>query len=171
MSDRYFFGGRVSSFASDLFKLPDVRRLSVASFRTLPIRGAGRARRKYTPRLHFMEHWCGVQNGGIGGVGRRVFDVSCNGVMLLRGFDICREEGTAPLVKPFSHIEPTPQGKIEIYFTPAVNYPSARLRQFQSRECPDILREKPMSSEKEKRGQEPGTKRGHFYRALARDKE
>lgn len=110
-----------------------------------------------------MEHWSGVQNGGIGGVGRRVFDVSCNGVMLLRGFDICREEGTAPLVKSFSHIEPTPQGKIEIYFTPAVNYPSARLRQFQSRECPDILREKPMSSEKEKRGQEPGTKRGHFY--------
>ena len=71
-----------------------------------------------------MEHWSGVQNGGIGGVGSRVFEVSCNGVMLLRGFDICREECTAPLVKPFSHSEPTPQGKIEIYFTSAVNYPS-----------------------------------------------
>jgi hypothetical protein len=28
------------------------------------------------------------------------------------------------LVKSFQHIEPTAQGKIEIYFTPAVNYPS-----------------------------------------------
>jgi hypothetical protein len=28
------------------------------------------------------------------------------------------------VVKTFQHIEPTPQGKIEIYFTPAVNYPS-----------------------------------------------
>jgi Malectin domain len=71
-----------------------------------------------------MEHWSGVQNGGIGGVGSRVFDVSCNGVLLLQGFDIFREAGTAPLVKSFSHIEPKPQGRIEIYFTPALNYSS-----------------------------------------------
>jgi hypothetical protein len=44
--------------------------------------------------------------------------------MLLKGFDIFREVGSEPLVKFFPHIEPTPQGKIEIYFTPAVNYPS-----------------------------------------------
>jgi len=28
------------------------------------------------------------------------------------------------LVKSFQHIEPTPQGKIETYFTPAANYAS-----------------------------------------------
>jgi hypothetical protein len=72
---------------------------------------------KYTLKLHFMEHW-------FGGVGSRVFDVSCNGSMLLKGFDIFREAGSEPLIKSFQHIEPTPQGKIEIYFTPAVNYPS-----------------------------------------------
>jgi len=44
--------------------------------------------------------------------------------MLLKGFDIFREAGTQPLVKTFPHIEPIPQGKIEIYFTPAVNYAS-----------------------------------------------
>jgi hypothetical protein len=44
--------------------------------------------------------------------------------MLLKRFDIFREAGSKPLVKSFEHIEPTPQGKIEIYFTPAVNYPS-----------------------------------------------
>jgi hypothetical protein len=42
----------------------------------------------------------------------------------LKGFDIFSEAGFGPLVKSFEHIEPTPQGKIEIYFTPAVNYPS-----------------------------------------------
>jgi hypothetical protein len=51
---------------------------------------------KYTLKLHFMEHWFGVQNDGIGGVGSRVFDVSCNGSMLLRGFDIFREAGSEP---------------------------------------------------------------------------
>jgi hypothetical protein len=71
-----------------------------------------------------MEHWFGVQNGAIGGVGSRVFDVSCNGTMLLKGFDIYRDAGSEGLVKSFQHIEPTPQGKIEIYFTPNVNYPS-----------------------------------------------
>jgi hypothetical protein len=43
-----------------------------------------------------MEHWFGVQNDGIGGVGSRMFDVSCNGSMLLRGFDIFREAGSEP---------------------------------------------------------------------------
>ena len=122
--DRYFLGGRVSSFAADLSKLPDGRLYEWHRFGhfhyVVPVAPGG----KYTLRLHFMEHWFGVQNGGIGGVGSRVFDVSCNGAMLLRGFDIFREAGIAPLVKSFSHIEPTPQGKIEIYFTPAVNYPS-----------------------------------------------
>jgi hypothetical protein len=37
--------------------------------------------------------------------------------MLLKGFDILREAGSKPLVKSFERIEPTPQGKIEIYFT------------------------------------------------------
>jgi hypothetical protein len=44
--------------------------------------------------------------------------------MLLKDFDIFREAGSQPIVKSFPHIEPTPQGKIEIYFTPNINYPS-----------------------------------------------
>lgn len=50
--------------------------------------------------------------------------VICPNATLLKGFDIFREAGSGPLVKSFQHVEPTPQGKIEIYFTPAVNYPS-----------------------------------------------
>jgi hypothetical protein len=122
--DRYFFGGRLSSFGGDLSKVPDGRLYEWHRFGhfhyVVPVAMGG----KYTLKLYFMEHWFGVQNGGIGGVGSRVFDVSCNGSMLLKGFDIFREAGSEPLVKTFQHIEPTPQGKIEIYFTPAVNYPS-----------------------------------------------
>jgi malectin (di-glucose binding ER protein) len=124
MPDRYFFGGRLSSFSGDLSKVTDGRLYEWHRFGhfhyNVPVATGG----KYTLKLYFMEHWFGVQNGGIGGVGSRVFDVSCNGSMLLKGFDIFREVGSEPLVKTFQHIEPTPQGKIEIYFTPAVNYPS-----------------------------------------------
>lgn len=122
--DRYFSGGRLSGYAGDLSKLPDGRLYEWHRFGhfhyAIPVITAGR----YTLKLYFMEHWFGVQNGGIGGVGSRVFDVSSDGTMLLKGFDIFREAGTQPLVKTFPHIEPTPQGKIEIYFTPAVNYAS-----------------------------------------------
>ena len=124
VSDRYFFGGRVSNFAGDLSKVPDGRLYEWHRFGHFHYAVPVATGRKYTLRMYAMEHWFGVQNGGIGGVGSRVFDVSCNGVMLLKGFDIFREAGTKPLVKSFQDIEPTPQGKIEIYFTPNVNYPS-----------------------------------------------
>jgi Malectin domain len=124
LSDRYFFGGRVSSFGGDLSKVQDGRLYEWHRFGhfhyVVPVASGS----KYTVRLYFVEHWFGVQNGGIGGAGSRVFDVSCNGIMLLKAFDIFREGGSQPLVKSFPHIEPTPQGKIELYFTPAVNYPS-----------------------------------------------
>jgi Malectin domain len=124
VSDRYFIGGRVNGFAGDLSKVADGRLYEWHRFGhfhyVVPVATGGR----YTLRLYFMEHWFGVRNGGIGGVGSRVFDVSCNGAILLKEFDIFREAGTEPLVKSFQHIEPTPQGKIEIYFSPNVNYPS-----------------------------------------------
>jgi hypothetical protein len=78
----------------------------------------------YTLKLHFLEHWFGVQNGGTGGSESRIFDISCNGSMLLKSFDIYREAGSGPLIKTFPHVEPTAQGKIELYFTPILNYPS-----------------------------------------------
>ena len=124
MPDRYFFGGRLSRFAGDLSKVPDGALYEWHRFGhfhyVVPVATGG----KYTLKLYFLEHWFGIQNGGIGGIGSRVFDVYCNGSTLLKGFDIFREAGTEPLVKSFPHIDPTPQGKIEIYFTPSVNYPS-----------------------------------------------
>ncbi len=124
MSDRYFFGGRVNRFGKDLSKIPDGRLFEWHRYGhfhyVVPVTPGAR----YTLKLYFLEHWFGVEAGSVGGVGSRVFDVSCNGRMLLQGFDIFREASSGPLVKTFTHIEPTPQGKIEIYFTPAANYPS-----------------------------------------------
>jgi len=124
LPDRYFFGGRLSRFVGDLSKVPDAALYEWHRFGHFHYVVPVAAGRKYTVRLYFLEHWFGIQNGGIGGVGSRVFDVYCNGSTLLKGFDIFREAGTEPLVKTFQHIDPTPQGKIEIYFTPAVNYAS-----------------------------------------------
>jgi len=124
MPDRYFFGGRLSSFGGDLSKVADGRLYEWHRFGHFHYIVPAATGGTYTLRLYFMEHWFGVHNGGIGGAGSRVFDVSCNGSMLLKGFDILREAGSEPLIKSFQHIEPTPQGKIEIYFTPDANYPS-----------------------------------------------
>lgn len=124
LADRYFFGGRLSRFGGDLPKMSDSGIYTwhrFGHFRYVIPVAMGE---KYTLKLYFLEHWFGVQNGGIGGAGSRVFEVSCNGTMLLKNFDIYREAGPEPLVKTFAHIEPTAQGKIELYFTPVVNYPS-----------------------------------------------
>ncbi|MGA2421246.1 MAG: malectin domain-containing carbohydrate-binding protein [Candidatus Acidiferrum sp.] len=122
--DRYFFGGRLSSFAGDLSKVPDGRLYEWHRFGHIHYIVPVATGEKYTVRLYFLERWFGIRNGGLGGVGSRVFDVSCNGAMLLKNFDIFREAGTGPLVKSFAHITPTAQGKIELYFIPGVNYPS-----------------------------------------------
>ena len=57
----------------------------------------------------------------------RVFDVSCNGVMLLHQFDIVREAGFAHILeKTFHGLEPNGQGKLLISFSLVVNYASVR---------------------------------------------
>lgn len=123
LPDRYYFGGRPSKIGNDVSKLPDAARFDgqrIGHFHyAIPVSPAG----EYTLKLYFIERWFGIQNQNVGGVGSRIFDVSCNGTTLLENFDIMAEGG-GPLVKSFPHIKPTAQGKIEIYFTPNVNYPS-----------------------------------------------
>ena len=61
---------------------------------------------------------------GDGGAGSRVFDVYCNGVALLRSFDIFKAAGgpQRAIEKSFHGVVPNAQGKIELSFVPAVNY-------------------------------------------------
>ncbi len=75
---------------------------------------------RYRVTLRFCEGHYGKHNTGIGGIGSRVFDVYCNGVALLRNFDISKEAGGEgrPLNRTFSGIRPTAQGKIALSFVP-----------------------------------------------------
>jgi hypothetical protein len=75
---------------------------------------------RYRVTLKFCEGHYGKRNTGTGGPGSRVFDVYCNGVALLRGFDIIKEAGGEgrPIDRTFSAIRPNAQGKILLTFVP-----------------------------------------------------
>ena len=77
---------------------------------------------RYRVTLKFCEGHYGKRNTGVGGLGSRIFDVYCNGVVLLRGFDIFKEAGGEgrPIDRTFSGVRPNAQGKILITFVPTV---------------------------------------------------
>jgi len=122
LSDRYFSGGRRGL-------LPDAATTTnrgiysnhrVGRFRyDIPVVSPG----KYRVTLYFSDPWFGKHNWGNGGPGSRIFNVSCNGKMILENFDILAEGGTNPVVKTFDNIPASAQGKIELSFIPVVNYP------------------------------------------------
>ena len=75
---------------------------------------------RYRVTLRFCEGHYGKHNTGTGGPGSRVFDVYCNGVALMRNFDIMKEAGGEglPIDRSFSAIRPNAQGKILLTFVP-----------------------------------------------------
>jgi hypothetical protein len=75
---------------------------------------------RYRLTLKFCEGHYGKRNSGPGGPGSRRFDVYCNGVALLRNFDVIKEaggEGKA-IDRRFPGIRPNAQGKILLTFVP-----------------------------------------------------
>jgi hypothetical protein len=75
---------------------------------------------KYRVTLKFCEGHYGKRNTGTGGEGSRLFDVYCNGVALMRNFDIYKEAGGEgkPIDRTFNGIRPNAQGKILLTFVP-----------------------------------------------------
>jgi hypothetical protein len=75
---------------------------------------------RYRVSLRFCEGHYGQRNTGVGGPDSRRFDVFCNGVALLRNFDIYKEAGGEgrPLTKAFAGVRPNAQGKIVLNFVP-----------------------------------------------------
>jgi hypothetical protein len=51
-----------------------------------------------------------------------VFDVACNGEMLIKNLDILAVGSSAPVVKTFDNIHANAGGRIELSFMPVVNY-------------------------------------------------
>lgn len=79
-------------------------------------------RGRYTLILHFAEFYFGPQASGVGGVGNRLFRFFCNGEILLDNFDIYKEGGSLRAVtKTFTHLKPSPQGKLNLTFEPIEN--------------------------------------------------
>jgi hypothetical protein len=77
---------------------------------------------RYKVTLKFCEGHYGKKNVGVGGLGSRLFDVYCNGVALMRNFDIYKEAGGEgrPIDRMFSNIKPNSQGKILLTFVPVM---------------------------------------------------
>ena len=85
----------------------------------------------YTVTLHFMESYFGSPSvsGDCGDQAAcRLFDVSCNGSVLLEDFDIYQAAGGAyrPIVRTFHGLKPNGQGKLVLGFSPKVNYAEVR---------------------------------------------
>lgn len=79
----------------------------------------------YSLSLYFAEEYFGSGNPGGGGAGSRLFDVFCNGVALLRNFDIFSQAGmNHAFVKTFHGLTPNAQGKLQLSFVPVKNYAS-----------------------------------------------
>ncbi len=84
----------------------------------------------YTVKLHFLESFFSplIPDAGCVGAGCRVFDVACNGVLLLQDFDIFQAAPGAfrPVVREFHGFHPNGQGKLLLSFSPKVNYAEVR---------------------------------------------
>jgi Malectin domain len=127
--DNYFIEGRTNVYENPETgpKIPDLytaERHGNFSY-AIPV-----APGSYTVRLHFLESFFTpfIPAAFCHGVGCRVFDVNCNGVMLLQDFDIVRAAPGAlrPVVREFHGLHPNGQGKLLLSFSPKVNYAEVR---------------------------------------------
>jgi hypothetical protein len=81
-------------------------------------------RGRYALSLYMAERWLGPGMPGGGGAGSRLFDILCNGVALVRDFDILARAGgpNRALVQTFHGLQPDHQGRLVISLLPAKNF-------------------------------------------------
>jgi hypothetical protein len=121
--DRYFFHGRLASHKVPVQNTPDPDLYTGERYGNfdyaIPV-----APGKYGVTLRFAETFFGAPNVGSGGKGSRIFDLYCNGVALLRNFDIFAEAGGAgrALDKTFHGLKPNAQGLLVLSFVPVQNF-------------------------------------------------
>jgi hypothetical protein len=121
--DRYFLHGRLASHAGAVQNTPDPDLYTAERYGNfdyaIPV-----APGMYGVTLRFAETYFGAGNSGLGGKNSRLFDVYCNGVALLRDFDIFKEAGGASraLDKTFHGLKPNGQGLLDLSFIPSENY-------------------------------------------------
>lgn len=123
LPERFFQGGRRTFHPDNLPKSDNSKLFEWARYGHFHYRIPVVEDKDYKLRLYFSERWFGVNNGGPGGQGSRVFDVYCNGKTLLKDFDILQSQNGGVAVMTFDHIKPTAQGMLELDFMPVKNYP------------------------------------------------
>lgn len=121
--DNYYLGGEMSMRRPPVAGTPDPGMFAserAGNFTyAIPVDPRG----IYTAKLYFAETYFGPGGPAGTGVGSRVFNVSCNGDMLVRNLDIYKEAGRCrALVKTFHGLKPNAQGKLMFWFDPVVNY-------------------------------------------------
>lgn len=101
VADNYFLNGQ--SFANTSAQVPVLfqteRTNSQPSFDyQIPVPNGN-----YEVVLHFAEIYWGATGGGVGGVGKRIFDVSIEGSLVLDDYDIVADVGSeTPIAKSFN---------------------------------------------------------------------
>jgi len=122
--DRYYNGGQNATHAvelsgtrdPDLFSRERYGRFDYA----IPV-----DKGTYRLSLYFAEEYFGPGGSRGGQPGTRVFDVNCNGVALLREFDLLKDAGMAQaVVKTFHGLTPNGQGTLLVSFSPIHDYAS-----------------------------------------------
>ncbi len=121
--DRFFTSGQMVSRHGPIVNSPDPaiyrgERYGNFSY-TIPV-----AKGRYTLTLRFAETWFGPGKPAQGGAGSRLFDVYCNGVALLKHFDVFKEAGGSDraIDRMFQRLEPNAQDKFVLSFVPVKNY-------------------------------------------------
>lgn len=117
--DNFYIGGGLLSAGSPVTETSDPELFNserVGNFQyAIPVPPG-----RYSLTLYFAETW-------FHDPGARVFDVSCNGAMLMHRLDMVQQVGFLHVLqKTFHGLEPNGQGKLLISFSPVVNYASIR---------------------------------------------
>jgi len=122
-ADRYFSRGCTVMRSEAVRNTPDPGLFRAERFGnftyTIPV-----ADGRYNVTLRLAESWFGPGQPGGGGPGSRVFDLYCNGVGLLRNFDLFLAAGGdhRAVERTFRGVAPNAQGKIVLSFVPVTNY-------------------------------------------------
>lgn len=124
--DNYFLGGQVATrmdaaVNADDPELYESERWGHFSY-AIPVTPG-----RYTAILHFVERRFGANREEPSGPPRaastRVFNVLCNGEVVLHDFDIAKEAGAnRPVSKKLAGLQPNAQGKLVFEFVPVKDY-------------------------------------------------
>ncbi len=129
--DNYFMGGQVATRVDSLGNTDDPELYESERWGHFSYAIPVVAGKRYTAVLHFVERRYGSnRDSQIGpphkaasGPGNRIFNVLCNGSVILQDFDLAKEAGgNKPVVKKISGLEPNAQGKLLFEFVPVKDY-------------------------------------------------